>query len=164
MYFLAIFDYLDHNPHPVQTMNLQTRFSINSPNVVCEVFDREVVVVNLDIGVYYSIGGWAAQIWMMLQNHDCPSEIIEQLKLHSKDEPEVIEKVLTGFVQDLLDRGLIVADESAMKQDSLTLALDPVENIPTLGLEEFSDMQDMLLLDPVHDVDEAGWPIAKPPQ
>ena len=31
----------------------------------------------------------------------------------------------------------------------------------TPTLEIFSDMQDILLLDPVHDVDERGWPINK---
>ncbi len=30
-------------------------------------------------------------------------------------------------------------------------------------LETFSDMQEILLLDPVHDVDKAGWPISKNP-
>jgi len=28
-------------------------------------------------------------------------------------------------------------------------------------IEIFSDMQDILLLDPVHDVDQSGWPILK---
>jgi hypothetical protein len=28
-------------------------------------------------------------------------------------------------------------------------------------IETFSDMQEILLLDPVHDVDKAGWPISK---
>ena len=27
-------------------------------------------------------------------------------------------------------------------------------------LQKFRDMQDLLLMDPIHDVDEAGWPVA----
>lgn len=30
-------------------------------------------------------------------------------------------------------------------------------------VEAFNDLQDILLLDPIHDVDEAGWPMAAPP-
>jgi hypothetical protein len=30
-------------------------------------------------------------------------------------------------------------------------------------LNRYSDMADMLLLDPVHDVEESGWPVPKPP-
>jgi hypothetical protein len=29
-------------------------------------------------------------------------------------------------------------------------------------LEVFADMRDLLLLDPIHDVAEVGWPTAKP--
>lgn len=29
-------------------------------------------------------------------------------------------------------------------------------------LEVFADMQDLLLLDPIHDIDEVGWPVARP--
>jgi hypothetical protein len=30
------------------------------------------------------------------------------------------------------------------------------------GLQKYSDMQDLLLLDPIHEVDEMGWPHALP--
>jgi hypothetical protein len=29
-------------------------------------------------------------------------------------------------------------------------------------LEKYTDMQELLLLDPIHDVEEAGWPKARP--
>ncbi len=29
-------------------------------------------------------------------------------------------------------------------------------------LEKFTDMQDLVLLDPVHEVDDVGWPAARP--
>jgi hypothetical protein len=31
---------------------------------------------------------------------------------------------------------------------------------PVLSI--YDDMQDLLLLDPIHDVDESGWPAIKP--
>jgi hypothetical protein len=30
-------------------------------------------------------------------------------------------------------------------------------------LERYTDMQELLLLDPIHDVDESGWPHRKVP-
>lgn len=145
-------------------MNPQTRFAVNSPNVVCEVFDQEVVVVNLDVGIYYSIGGWAAQIWLMLQNHYCLEEIIQSLQPYCKDLPEALQASVGAYINELFAKGLIVTDTVSTSAINHALTLTPEESMPQLGLEEFSDMQDMLLLDPVHDVDEAGWPIAKPPQ
>ena len=41
---------------------------INTPNVVGEEFDSEVVVVNLDSGYYFSILGSAKDIWRTLVN------------------------------------------------------------------------------------------------
>ena len=28
-------------------------------------------------------------------------------------------------------------------------------------MEKYDDMQELLLLDPIHEVDEAGWPVKK---
>ena len=36
----------------------------------------------------------------------------------------------------------------------------PSFNAP--ALQKYSDMQELLLLDPIHDVDEAGWPKPNP--
>ncbi|MDI6809774.1 MAG: hypothetical protein QME66_12490 [Candidatus Eisenbacteria bacterium] len=36
-------------------MSSSPRFRVNQPNVIFEVFDDEVVIVNLDSGNYYSL-------------------------------------------------------------------------------------------------------------
>ena len=38
---------------------------------------------------------------------------------------------------------------------------DVLIDYSTPVVEIFSDMQEILLLDPVHDVDKSGWPITK---
>jgi hypothetical protein len=43
----------------------------------------------------------------------------------------------------------------------------PPEAKPTfkeLSLRTFTDLQELLLLDPIHDVDEVGWPAPLPPR
>jgi hypothetical protein len=37
----------------------------------------------------------------------------------------------------------------------------PREPFAAPALNTFSDMQELLLLDPIHEVDEAGWPVAR---
>ncbi len=41
-----------------------------------------------------------------------------------------------------------------------------MSNVPYAppALETYTDMQELLLLDPIHDVDETGWPAARPHQ
>lgn len=142
-------------------MNSQSRFAVNTPNIVCEIFDNEVVAVNLDVGIYYSITGWSAKVWQMIQNGLSIEEMNQILTKYCDDSANINES-LTKFSQNLLDKNLIVSSNSLDKTSSIEIQFENIDRIPDLLIEEFSDMQDILLLDPVHDVDESGWPSAKP--
>ena len=39
-------------------------------------------------------------------------------------------------------------------------AAPPMADLGGLAYERFTDMEELILLDPVHDVSEAGWPNA----
>ena len=142
-------------------MNSQSRFAVNTPNIVCEIFDNEVVAVNLDVGIYYSITGWSGKVWQMIQN-GLSIEEMDQILTKYCDDSANINEGLTKFAQDLLDKNLIVSSNSLDKPSSIEIQFEKIDRMPDLLIEEFSDMQDILLLDPVHDVDESGWPSAKP--
>lgn len=63
------------------------------------------------------------------------------------------------FLGDLAAENLISAAEGsapllAPSDD------DGAAEFPAPRLERYTDMQDLLLLDPIHDVDERGWPNA----
>lgn len=40
---------------------------VNTPQVVCETIDGEVVIVNLDKGIYYSLLKTGADIWSRIE-------------------------------------------------------------------------------------------------
>jgi hypothetical protein len=142
-------------------MNSQSRFTVNTPNIVCEIFDNEVVAVNLDVGIYYSITGWSAKVWQMIQNGLSIEEMEHILTKYYDDSCNVNES-LAKFAQELLEKNLIVSRNPQDKPISTDLQFEKIDKMPKLFIEEFSDMQDILLLDPVHDVDDSGWPSAKP--
>lgn len=142
-------------------MNSQSRFAVNTPNIVCEIFDNEVVAVNLDVGIYYSITGWSAKVWQMIQNGLSIDEMDQTLSKYCDDSANINES-LVKFTQELLDKNLIISSTRQDMHSSTDLQFEKIDKMPTLFIEEFSDMQDILLLDPVHDVDESGWPSAKP--
>jgi hypothetical protein len=142
-------------------MNSQSRFAVNTPNIVCEIFDNEVVAVNLDVGIYYSITGWSAKVWQMIQNGLSIGEMDQMLTKYCDDSGNVNE-ILAKFAQELLDKNLIVSSKPLDNPTSTDLQFEKIDMMPKLFIEEFSDMQDILLLDPVHDVDDSGWPSAKP--
>jgi len=55
----------------------------------------------------------------------------------------------------------VPADGNSKKNFSLTSDGTDGQSVNAFEkpkLQKFTDMQDLLLLDPIHEVDEAGWP------
>lgn len=145
-------------------MGSDMRYSVDESRVVSEIIDGEAVIVNLANGYYYSLDASAAAIWNRLQAGSSVAEIVLEIRAHhdcSKDEPE-------AAVHALIDT--LVAD------DLVTPAPDregpPPSDAPTTAgdrtpfrapsLQRFEDMQGFLLVDPIHEVDDTGWPNVKP--
>lgn len=139
---------------------------INAPNVVSEVFDREIVCVNLETGCYFSLQGCAVDIWQDLQ---CGAIDVHWVvaKYATNNCGSISASDVDDFLSSALDHQLIIIDEqqnvnSAEWHDRPFTTEDVIFNDkPTL--EIFSDLQDILLLDPIHDVDDSGWPTASVP-
>lgn len=138
------------------------RFRVNEPNVVFEAFDEEIVAVNLETGNYYSLSKTGPRIWMDVANGLSIDEIVERLRDRHDGEREVISAAITTFIDRLLGEALII-DGPALAARHQVPAEPAGEKSPFEApvLDHYSDMQDLLLLDPIHEVDTAGWPVAK---
>ena len=144
------------------------RFKINAPKVIHETIDGETVIVNLDSGNYYSLDAIGADIWDSVGKGVPADHIIEDISCRYTGEREEINRAVCQFFDELLKEGLISPLEPG-DTESGTLNKTPVESMPTDGqphfkaptLQKYSDMQDLLLLDPIHEVDDTGWPNAK---
>jgi len=138
-------------------------YEINRPMVSAEAFDGETVVIHFDTGNYYSLGSLASIVWKAVEEQGDLDQLAEILEKHygrSRTElVNLIEKVTCEFLRE----GLIRPAESPAAID-LERKLCPFPPGPladdTGGLTKFDDLQEMLLMDPIHDVDETGWPHA----
>ena len=83
------------------------RFTLKNSNIVAEVFGDEVVIVNLDSGIYYSLRNTAAQIWIRLQNQYSPDEILNDLNIMYSQNENGIQKDLENFITRLRTEELI---------------------------------------------------------
>ena len=137
------------------------RYNIFDNNIISDVFGEEVVLVNLESGVYYSLRYSATQIWIRLFNQYSPTEIFADLiQIYQVDENDLISDI-NRFISQLLEAKMIKNESVAVKKPidfNLTGILVPYTSPE---VETFSDMQEILLLDPVHDDDKSGWPISK---
>lgn len=142
-------------------------YRVNSPQIVCETIDGEVVIVNLDKGYYYSLLKTGAEIWSRIERQLDRTSIIEEINCTYDGDIEEISTAIERFLEELQREEIIVPHDIA----NLTSATDHVPNTAEVRdkqlferpiLEKFTDMEDLLLLDPIHEVDvDAGWPNTK---
>lgn len=145
---------------------MTTSYRINPDQVAFEIFDNdEVLVINLDTGTYYSLTGSSSRLWAVLAS-GAPAEymIADQIRRHDHD-PDLMAGAVNEFLARLAAENLVVQDAAiGAFTPQAELDIPPESRTLFSGFEMriFTDMQDLLLLDPIHDVEEAGWPLAKP--
>ncbi len=140
------------------------RFRINQPDVVAENFGEEIVAIHLKRGNYYSIEESGTTIWQLAATGATVEEIIADIRQAYRGDSSDIQKNVYRFLEELQQAELIIAADdghadpvpsSAKPQTTARKPFVP----PTLN--EYTDMQELLLLDPIHDVAEGGWPLQK---
>ena len=136
----------------------ETILEVAAPECAAEDFDGEIVAMHLDTGMYFSMANTAAMIWRDLAaGHS--AESLVRMAGSNKDLGNAVER----FVVEIVDAGLMrkavsIPAPATPAQFGVAAANDAA--LPVL--EAFGDMKKLLLLDPVHDVEEtAGWPDEK---
>lgn len=129
-----------------------TRLKPNEPSVISEPMDSELVVINLESGCYYNLSPSAAKIWMKLESGATIDAIIQSQQTNDADQQEAAQEI-DVFCRYLQYESLMVVVESDdIEVDCAAMDYEKPK------IEKFSDMQEMLLLDPIHEVTEMGWP------
>jgi hypothetical protein len=139
------------------------RYRINAPAVVQETIDGEVVAVDLERGYYFSLRGVAADIWAVIVAGGTLPEVVAHLSGRYDGEPREVEAAVAAFVDQLQHDALIVA--AAGDRPAVPAAPAPAPSarraFETPRLDKYTDMEELLMIDPIHEVDERGWPSAK---
>jgi hypothetical protein len=134
------------------------RYRINSARIAAETIEGEVVIVNFVTGAYYSLNGLAAEIWGWMTDGHSVAEITGHLRsVDAELEIGKIEEFVAAIVHDDL---LEVDTVSAAPKSLLS---PPAATAPFAApvLEKHDDMRELILLDPIHEVGESGWPHRK---
>ena len=128
-------------------------YTINAPDVVAEDFDGKVVILNLGDGRYFSLEGIASQIWALLVAGASPKAICESIEAHQPS----LTRISSDFVDRLIELKLIRPRDS--EAGDIPAPTDQTWSDEEPRIEVFDDLAELILADPIHDVDEqAGWP------
>lgn len=133
----------------------------NAPDVISESIEGETIILHLGNGFYFSAGGAGALAWGLLSASVPVSRTIELVSGAYETEGIDVASAVDGFVEELSREGLLVPAEPGTPASEGTSASGPRLPWETPTLSKFTDMEDLLLLDPVHEVSpEQGWPYA----
>jgi hypothetical protein len=143
------------------------RFRVNTPTVTHETIDGEAVIINLDSGNYYSLVDVGSFIWGLIETGASASEVQNRVLQSYQGDATDIDRGVQELLVQLQQENLIVPVDAAeaftqlnQEPSSNNNHEKPSFNPPLLN--KYSDMQELLLLDPIHDVDDAGWPKPNP--
>ena len=143
---------------------MSERFRVSGPNIIHEQFDDEVVIVNLTTGSYYSAEKTGASIWSLILQNKSKDEILAQFANEYPADLGEIEHGISSFLSELIQESLIAQDGSspgASVESRPSADSNRAKSFDKPSLQKYTDMEELLLLDPIHEVDEMGWPNAK---
>jgi hypothetical protein len=135
----------------------ESRFRIG-PEIVHETVDGEVIAIDLADGSYYSLAGSGPVIWELLAHGVSEAEISTALAGRFEAEEAEISAAVSALLGQLRENGLIVSEVGTETGAPVVVGPDEKAPFEAPRLERYTDMKDYFLLDPIHEVDSAGWP------
>lgn len=134
------------------------RYEVCTPTIAHQCIGGEVVIVDLRSGYYYSLLGASAEVWMLLDSGAAISEIATVVAERYQLTADEVAPPVSQLVAELMQDGLIRASSAVFYSPISLPPLVTKAPFAKLELGRFTDMRDLILLDPIHEVDEGGWP------
>ena len=132
-------------------------YKLNEEKMFYDMAEGQAIVINFTTGMYYGTSSLGSAVLDALLAGTATGDVLKALQA-LEGCPADMEQKLNAFVEALLEKEIIAAGETtgaACVIDAAALTDGWV-----LSVDEFTEVQDLILADPVHDVDvEQGWPI-----
>jgi hypothetical protein len=121
-------------------------YRLNAPRFAAESFENEVVVLDVEGGVYYSLEGAAAWLFQSLAAGAPLDHVLAHVPdSQVEDARDIARRLLAETI-------LVPADGPG------ETVMPPPSGVQPPRMTRFDDLQLLLQIDPVHDVDATGWP------
>jgi Coenzyme PQQ synthesis protein D (PqqD) len=138
-------------------------YVVDTTNISHERLHDEVIIINLASGAYYSGLGTAADLWTLLSRGASLAEAASMLAIKYACDQKTVSLDIERSLSFLVERGILQRGDAVPHQNVELM-------LPELArgawsppkFDEYTDMWDLIRLDPIHDVGDAGWPFATP--
>jgi hypothetical protein len=138
------------------------QYAIPETEVVHETIAGEAVIFHLQTGIYYSLTGTGAELWQAVVDGCTVEEMTDRLAARYDAPRDDLEVAAVKLLASLEDEGLVQAGSGTGQPVAPPTSVGTRAAFEAPELKKFDDMQDLLLIDPIHDVEESqGWPTKK---
>jgi hypothetical protein len=129
--------------------------------VTHERLDDEVIAIDLETGAYFALEGVAAECWSGIARGLSLEAVAAAITAQYDVDHETARRDVDQFARQLAEERLVEPADAAPGAVGELPAGSSTKAYAAPSIEKFDDLQELLLLDPVHEVDEAGWPIPR---
>jgi Coenzyme PQQ synthesis protein D (PqqD) len=133
-------------------------WSIDKASVSSDCLEGEVIAIHLGTGIYYSLRGTAAALWQELREPADAATLARSLLRTHEVGPEQAEHDSRAFLELLQGEALLAAIDLPPSPPPAAAVAGGRSVYSPPRVERFADLQDLLLMDPIHDVGAQGWP------
>lgn len=131
-------------------------YQVNRSEIVSDLIDGEVILLDLKAGAYYNLEGTAATLWQWLEAGASTDSVLQVLgATFPERSAESLAQDLSAWLKDLVDHRLLAPQEQS-EEGARGPDFSPPYSQPQLFAH--ADMEELLKLDPVHEVGDPGWP------
>lgn len=135
-------------------------YKLNEEKMFYDMAEGQAIVINFTTGMYYGTSSLGSAVLDSLLAGAAVEDVCKAVQALPGC-PEDIQAQLDAFIGQLLEKEIIVPGESTGA--AVTIDASALADGFKLTVDEFAEVQDLILADPVHDVDvEQGWPILNP--
>ncbi len=132
-----------------------TNLVLNEEKMFADITDGIAIVINSETGIYYGMNTLGSAVLENIINGASTENILKALKA-LPNVPADMEAKLNAFVEELKAKELVI--EGGDGSGKANISAEAVADAFDLTVDEYSDAQELLLADPIHEVKEdTGW-------
>lgn len=135
-------------------------YRLNEEKMFYDMAEGQAIVINFTTGMYYGTSSLGSAVLDALLAGAGEEEVLTALQALPGC-PQDMDAQLKAFLLRLQEMEILLPAEGT--GSGCAIAPEALQDGFLLTVEEFTEVQDLILADPVHDVDvEQGWPILEP--
>ena len=136
--------------------NKDDNYCLNSASISIERLNGEIIMISFESGDYFSCFGVGSDVLTLISQRASTAQIKKEL--FNKFQSEFQVDQVNSFIIECLNENIIILNSHETNLDvELPDDYDKSKwNVPLL--EKFSEYNDLLLIDPIHESSLEGWP------